>query len=60
MTAPTIPAPATVPAEPPAPVPYAPERRTEVERLRFAADVVASFCCEAYGDPAVTRLGGAR
>jgi hypothetical protein len=50
-----------VPAEQPAPtLPYAPERRTEIERLKFAADVTATFCCEAYGDPAVTRLGGMR
>lgn len=35
-------------------------RLLEVDRLRWGADIAASFCIDAYGDPAVTRIGGQR
>lgn len=53
--------PATAPADQPTPaVPYAPERRTAVERIRFAAALAASACCDAYGTRVLPIQGGAR
>jgi hypothetical protein len=56
-------APTTVPVEQSAPaVPYAPERRTEIERLRFAAEICGDFGIKAYSLenlPQRRRTGGA-
>lgn len=60
MSTPTVPAPATEPPEAPIPVPYAPERRTAIERLEFAAALAATACCDAYGERVLPVQRGAR
>lgn len=53
--------PTSVPAELPAPVlPYAPERRTEIERLEWGAAVAATACCDVWDEVVADLIGGAR
>lgn len=60
MTAPTE-TPATAPADQPTPVPpYAPERHVEIDRIRFAAALAATACCDAYGERVLPVQRGAR